>query len=158
MHLQAVQIEEEVQKLVQYDTESLMVYCERGRELMRKMDVLRFADKDRRMVSALVRGLRHDLCGSLASKIAERPNRLRIKGFLRNGAAGTLTSGGGPGSCPYPSRLSSGWDRLSPPAPDPIPSSRLPVNKCLYFEIPLWLGSFFNVAGTVGIQSRHGSR
>ena len=32
MHLQAVQIEEEVQKLVQHDTESLMVYCERGRE------------------------------------------------------------------------------------------------------------------------------
>ena len=49
--------------------------------------------------------------------------RLRIKGFLRNGAAGTLTSGGGPKPCPYPSCLSSGWAWPSPPEPDPNPSS-----------------------------------
>ena len=41
-----MRIEEEVQKFVQHDTESLMVYCERGRELMRNMDVIRFADKE----------------------------------------------------------------------------------------------------------------
>ena len=75
VHMQAVQIEEEVQKLVQKDTESLIVYCERGGELMRKMEVLMFADKDRRMVFALVRRLRHEIRGSVASKIAERPDQ-----------------------------------------------------------------------------------
>ena len=34
----------------------------------------------------------------------------------------------------------------------------LPVNKRLNFEIPLRLGPFLNVAGTVVIQARHGSR
>ena len=48
---------------------------------------------------------------------------MRIKGFLRNGAAGTLTSGGGPKHCPYPSRLPSGWAWPSPPEPDPNPST-----------------------------------
>ena len=54
-----MQIEEEVQKLVQKDAESLMVSWERVMELMRhlKMEVLRFADKDRHMVRALVQGL-----------------------------------------------------------------------------------------------------
>ena len=75
VHWQAVQIEEEVQKLVQRDTESLKVYCERGRELMRKIDVLRFADKDRRMVCALVRRLCHEIRGSVARKLAERPDQ-----------------------------------------------------------------------------------
>ena len=86
-----------MQKLVQHDTESLMVYCERGRESMRKMGVLRFADKDRRMVSALVRGLRHEIRGSVASKIAERPNQVfqEVVKFLRQHAilAGDATTG-----------------------------------------------------------------
>ena len=97
VHLQAVQIEEEVQMFVQKDTESLMVYCARGEELMRKMDVLRFADKDRRMVFALVRGLRHEIRGSVASKIAERPNQTfqEVVTFLRRYdiLAGDATTG-----------------------------------------------------------------
>ena len=64
---------------------------------MRNMEVLRFADKDRRMVSALLRGLRPETRGSLASKLAERPNHkfqevvtlLRHYGIL----AGDATTG-----------------------------------------------------------------
>ena len=97
VHLQVVQIEEEVQKLVQKDPMSLMLYCERGGELMRKMEVLRFADKDRRMVSVLVRRLRHEIRGSVASKIAERPNQTFQEAvtFLRQYAilAGDATTG-----------------------------------------------------------------
>ena len=85
-----------MQKLVQHDTASLMVYCERGRELMRNMDVQRFADRDRRMFSALVLGLRHAIRGSVASKIAERPNKTfqEVVTFLRQYAilAGDATT------------------------------------------------------------------
>ena len=66
VHLQAVDIEE-VQKLVQKDNEWLIAYCKRGRSLMSKMGVLRYMDKDRRMVSALVRGLWQEMRVSVAS-------------------------------------------------------------------------------------------
>ena len=79
VQLQAVQIEVDIYQLKQNTSETLMAYCERARELLRKMEILQFADRDRRIVTALIRGLKHEVRMTMAGKFAERPNQTFIE-------------------------------------------------------------------------------